>query len=140
MSTQGVIALISKIKEKTNRLILEEMSQNGIEGIVTSHGDIIYALLKKPKMTMAEIADKIGKDKSTVTSLINKLVKLKYVSKERDTEDARVIYVTLTQEGKKLFPRFVAISKKVLDIFYTEVSEDEQKELVRILNKIYSNL
>ncbi len=88
---------------------------------------------------MAEIADKIGRDKSTITALVDKLVKLEYVAKEKDTKDTRVVYVTLTSKGEALKPVFEAISAKVLGVFYLHVSETEKKELTRILNKIYMN-
>ncbi|MDP4088700.1 MAG: MarR family transcriptional regulator [Bacillota bacterium] len=140
METRDAISLISKIREKINRLIEAEMSKNGLDGIVTSHGDIIYALFKKPRMTMAEIADKIGRDKSTVTALIDKLVKLGYVVKERDTQDTRVVYVALSGRGHELEPVFEAISAKVLGSFYLGISEKEKEELTKILSKIYSNL
>ena len=139
MNSKDVISLISKIREKSNRFIVSEMSKHGIDGIVTSHGDIIYALIKKPRLTMAEIADKIGRDKSTVTALVDKLVRLGHVTKERDTEDTRVVYVALTQKGNELKPIFEAISAAVLDILYLDISEKEKEDLIRILNKINKN-
>lgn len=139
MRTRDAISYISKIREKVNRMIEAEMSRSGLEGIVTSHGDIIYALFNQHRMTMAEIAGKIGRDKSTVTALVDKLVKLGYVSKERDTQDTRVVYVALTDEGHKLQPTFEAVSAKVLNVFYSGVSEEEKSELARILDKIYRN-
>ena len=75
MKTRDAISLISKIKEKVNRFILAEMAEQGIQDLATSHGDIIYALYNNHRMTMAEIAKKIGKDKSTVTALVDKLVR-----------------------------------------------------------------
>jgi DNA-binding MarR family transcriptional regulator len=90
-------------------------------------------------MTMAEIASKIDRDKSTVTALVDKLVKLGYVVKERDTQDTRVIYVTLTDKGQELKPTFEAISDKVLRTFYSGVSEVEMTELANILDKIDRN-
>jgi len=140
MKTRDAISLISKIREKVNKLIISEMVQNGVEGIVTSHGDIIYALYTNKKMTMAEIAEKIGKDKSTVTALIDKLVKLEYVAKERNEQDTRVTYVTLTAKGKELEPIFESISAKILNVFYQGISEKEKEELTQILNRIYTNL
>jgi DNA-binding MarR family transcriptional regulator len=115
------------------------MSGNGLEGIVTSHGDIIYALFNHERMTMAEIAAKIGRDKSTVTALVDKLVKLGYVGKERDSRDTRVVYVALSDKGRELRPVFEAISAKVLGTFYSGVSEEEKTELARVLDKIYHN-
>lgn len=139
MNTKDVISLISKIREKVNRFIVSEMLKHGIDGIVTSHGDIIYALLKAHRLTMAEIAEKIGKDKSTVTALVDKLVRLGYVTKERDTEDTRVVFVALTQKGNELKPMFEEISNDILDVLYLGISENEKEELIRILNKIYNN-
>jgi DNA-binding MarR family transcriptional regulator len=98
-----------------------------------------HALYKKPRLTMAEIAAKIGRDKSTVTALVDKLVRLGYVTKEKDTEDSRVVYVTLTHKGDELKPVFDAISKEVLDVLYLGISEKEKEDLIRILNKILYN-
>jgi DNA-binding MarR family transcriptional regulator len=139
MKTRDVISMISRIRQKINGVIISEISKQGIEGIVVSHGDILYALFKKKKMTMAEIAGKIGKDKSTVTALVNKLVLCGYVSKERDTEDARVTYVELTAKGRELEPVFEEISQKVLKVFYTDISGEEKEELFRLLSKIEKN-
>ena len=140
MKKKDIISLISKIREKVNKFIISEMSKHGIEGIATSHGDIIYSLYNNSKLTMAEIAEKIGKDKSTVTALVDKLVKLGYVTKERDTEDTRVIFVTLTKKGYELKPIFDAISREVMELFYEDILESEKEELTRILLKIYNNL
>lgn len=139
MKTRDAISLISKIRQKVNGLIVSELSKNGIEGIVVSHGDILYALFKKQKLTMAEIATKIGKDKSTVTALVGKLIRLNYVAKERDAVDTRVVYVTLTPQGNELEPIFEAISQKVLEVFYCNIVEDEKEDLLRILSKIENN-
>lgn len=139
MNTRDVISLISKIRQKVNVFIVSEISKNGIDGIVVSHGDIIYALFKKQKLTMAEIAEKIAKDKSTVTALVDKLVRLGYVTKERDAEDTRVVYVTLTPQGHELEPIFEAVSHKVLEVFYLNISEEEKEDLIKILSKIENN-
>ncbi len=139
MKTRDALSLISKIREAANGVIVSKMAKAGINDLVTSHGDILYALFKRPQMTMAEIADKIGKDKSTVTALVNKLVTLEYVQKNRDTEDNRVIYVSLTDKGLTLEPIFEDISKELMEVFYQGVSEEEKQQLIQVLMKIYSN-
>ncbi|MFC9712546.1 MarR family winged helix-turn-helix transcriptional regulator [Paenibacillus sp. NPDC056933] len=139
MKTRDAISLISKIKEKVNRFIIAEMAQQGIQDLATSHGDIIYALYNNSRMTMAEIAKKIGKDKSTVTALVDKLVRNGYVVKERDAIDSRVVHVALTAKGEELKPVFEDISQRMLNSFYADVTEAEKKELLRILMKIHGN-
>lgn len=139
MNTRDVISLISKIRQKVNGFIVSELSGNGVDGIVVSHGDILYALFQKKRLTMAEIAGRIGKDKSTVTALVDKLVKLRLVTKERDSADTRVVYVALTTKGQELEPVFEAISKNLLEVFYSGITEEEKKTLLQILSKIDQN-
>lgn len=139
MEHRDAVSLISKIRERVNRFIGVELAKHGMDGLATSHGDIIYALFGRPRLTMAEIAKKIGKDKSTVTVLVDKLVRLGYVTKERHMDDSRVVHVSLTQKGQELKPVFESISKDMLDVFYLGITDQEKEILLRILMKIYHN-
>ncbi len=139
METTDIISLISKVRERANKFIIREMNRHGIEGLVPSHGDIIYSLLKSETLSMKELADRIGKDKSTVTALVDKLIRLGYAERTRDTNDSRVLFVILTDKGKSLRPMFDSISADLFTIVYNGVSPAEQEELLRILQKIYYN-
>ena len=46
----AILSLISKIHEKGNRFIIEELKNNGAEGLVPSHGDILVCLYKSGKI------------------------------------------------------------------------------------------
>jgi len=139
MEAKDIISLISKIKESANGFITSEMDKWGLKGLVTSHGDILDALLKGEKLTMKELADKIGRDKSTITALVDKLIKQGYVEKTRDIEDNRVVFVTLTEKGKELKPMFEKISQELLSRVYTGISQNEREELIKTLKKIKNN-
>jgi DNA-binding MarR family transcriptional regulator len=139
MEAKDIISLISKVRESANSFIENEMSNWGVEGLATSHGDILFSLLKNEKQTMKELAEKIDKDKSTVTALVDKLIKQGYALKTRDTEDNRVVFVTLTEKGKELKPMFDAISQKLFSTVYKDISESEKEELLKILTKIKNN-
>ena len=139
MEMKNVISLISKIRESANKFIINEMDNWGIKGLVPSHGDILVALLKSEKLTMKDLAEKIDKDKSTVTVLVDKLIKQGYVEKTRDIEDNRVVFVTLTEKGKDLRPMFDAISQDLLSIVYKDISQNEKDDFIKILKKIKSN-
>lgn len=140
MKTTDALSLLSKIRQKANRRILTGLAQYNIEGLATSHGDILFALFHRERMTMAEIAGKIRRDKSTVTALVNKLIQLGYIKRERDPVDTRVYYVSLTDTGKALQPAFEAISREVMETFYQNISEEEKEILLKILMKIEGNL
>ena len=83
MNTNNIISLIATIREKSNKFIMREMNNRNIKGLVTSHGDILMALFKNEVLTMKDISEKIERDKSTVTTLVDKLVSIGYVTKQK---------------------------------------------------------
>jgi Transcriptional regulators len=140
MRKGNAIALISRIREKANRLIVSELEANGIVGIVPSHGDIVQILFEGEKFTMKDIAEKIHRTKPTVTVLIDKLVDCGYVVKEKNSTDKRETYIRLTENGLKLRPFFEAISKKLNDIVYSGLDNSEAEKFEMILLKINNRL
>ncbi len=139
MRSEDIISLVSRIREFANTFITDEMNKYGVEGLAVSHGDIIFSLLNNEKLTMKEIAEKIEKDKSTVTALVNKLIKQGYVEKTKDTLDNRVVFVTLTEKGKSLEFMFNKISEELISKVYEGISENEKEELLKTLIKIKNN-
>jgi MarR family transcriptional regulator, organic hydroperoxide resistance regulator len=109
-------------------------------GLSPSHGDILVFLFGKGSSTMSEIAQKIDRDKSTVTALIKKLINHGYVETTVDTRDSRVTVVSLTEKGRQLKPDFEAISQIVLDRAYGDCSPKEKEVIVRGLERLLRNM
>lgn len=139
MNTNDIISLIAVIREKSNKFIIAEMNNRDMKGLVTSHGDILSALFKYEVLTMKDISEKIQRDKSTVTTLVDKLVSFGYVTKEKDLKDGRTILVSLTDKGKEIKTDFEEISKELLSVVYNGIEEEEREQLVRTLRKIKDN-
>ncbi|WP_243662796.1 MarR family winged helix-turn-helix transcriptional regulator [Hydrogenispora ethanolica] len=139
MNTSAIISLISNIREKANRFIIQEMAEHDIKGLVPSHGDILYALFQRDALTMTDLAKTIDRDKSTVTALVDKLIGLGYVLKIKETADNRVSFVKLTDRGRALKPALDAISGKLLDQAYRDISAAERQCLIELLSKIQRN-
>ena len=133
---RNLLSLISKIHEKGNRFIIEELKKNGAEGLVPSHGDILACLYEQEKMTMKDIADKIHRTRPTVTVLVDKLEKLGYLKREISKEDNRYTYIVLTKKGQDFKPVFEKISKDLNNMLYKNLSEEESDILENLLQKI----
>ncbi len=136
MNEREIISLISKVRENANSFIIAQMEAWGIKGLVTSHGDILCELFENGKLSMKDLTEKIGRDKSTVTVLVDKLLKHGYVDKARDDEDNRIVFVTLTKKGDELRPMFETISKELIATAYKEISQEEKERLIETLKKI----
>lgn len=140
MKTDKTIYLIGRIREKANELILKELAKIGFKDIAPSHGDILATLFAHKELTMTEIANNIHRDRSTVTTLANKLTKLGYISSRKDPQDNRSTIIFLTQKGKELEPGFKQISQSLYEIEYKGVSEEEKEVFQKVLEKICDNL
>jgi len=140
MKQKNVVALVSRITEKAHRLIVRELEARGIHGIVPSHGGILVHLFTGEKYTMKDLAEKIHRTKPTVTVLVDKLVALGYVTKEKSTEDSRVTFIGLTAKGVELKPSFIEISERVNAIVYKNLSDEEAENLEVTLGRISKNL
>lgn len=132
----AILSLISEIHEKGNRFIIEELKNNGVEGLVPSHGDILVCLYKNNKMTMKDIANCIHRTKPTVTVLVDKLEKLGYLKRAASDKDSRSTYVILTQKGEDFKATFDQISNNLNKMLNKNLSENEVKLLEELLKKM----
>lgn len=139
MKTDHVIALIARVRDRSYAFIINELYKRKITGLVPSHGAILDILFQKEKATMKELAEKIGRDKSTVTTLVNKLIAAGYVLKEKDLYDNRITHLCLTSKGKSLQPDFDEISDKLIATAFSGFTQKEKEETVKGMEKMLSN-
>jgi DNA-binding MarR family transcriptional regulator len=62
----------------------------------------LYALADSGTMTVADLADALGRSQSAASRLVNGLVERQLIERTRDTEDHRVRTLTLTGRGQAL--------------------------------------
>lgn len=139
MKADNSITLMGRIKEKTNEFLMQELAKQGITDIVTSHALIIYNLFKHKELTRGEIAQKIDRDKSTVTGLLAKLQNREYITSRKDPDDSRYSYISLTEKGKKLPPIFKNISSLLYQKEYSGISEEKREIFLKVLNDVLKN-
>lgn len=137
-STDFVLALISRIHTKSAEFTNSRLPQKN--GLVSSHGFILFQLAEKEKLTMKDIASIINRDKSTTTVLIKKLLDKGLVKQESSIDDKRIKYITLTAKGKKLNSLTSSISRELLDVCYQGFSQQEKETLLSLLCRLNGNI
>jgi DNA-binding MarR family transcriptional regulator len=140
MNIDKSIFLISRIREKVNNFLSKELENRGITGIVPSHVDILVALKINGELTMTEISTQIHRDRSTVTTLVNKLIKLGYVGTRKNESDSRSNLVFITKNGLDLQPEFSDITEKMFQKVYQNISNEEREIFNETLEKIFNNM
>jgi MarR family transcriptional regulator, organic hydroperoxide resistance regulator len=140
MQLRRSLSLISKIEKAAHSYIKAELNSHGVKGLVLSHGEILATLyFSKRPLTMKEISEQIRKTQPTVTVLIDKLIELDYVKKAKSPTDARISYITLTEQGEKFKKVFLTISENMNKKMHHGLSANDIDCLEKTLTKVLSN-
>lgn len=100
LQDKAAFLIICSAQELTNKLgkITSEF------GISMTQLQILHALdmLPQVKVTVNTIRELLVDDSPNVSRSINKLVEKKLVTKQRSTEDQRVVYVSISATGREV--------------------------------------
>lgn len=84
-----------------NRFFYKQMWQHANElGVTIVQLQILKILSDKPNISLQELTKKMRTGKSTVSSIVDRLVKADYVKREQSEEDRRAIVLSLTKLGE----------------------------------------
>lgn len=103
---------------------------------------IQFAALKfideREKPLMRLVAEHLLITPPTLTQLIDEMEKKKLVERISSENDRRAILVVLTKRGKVVLEKNLKAKIKKLSLIFQKLSNDEQKILVRLMEKMAS--
>lgn len=135
-----ILHFLSKTKKKMTKFIENQLIEEGIEGLVPAYGNILTVLYNNDgKLMMKDIANIVGKDKSTITALIKNLMALGYVQKIKSKKDKRITYIELTEKSYAIQSKFDRISKALSNRAYHGFTEEEKATFLELLKKMNNN-
>lgn len=86
--------------------------------------------------TMTETANLLGITVGTLTVAIDRLVKKKYVERQRDTKDRRIVRISLTRQGKLAYRMHSKFHRVLVKRIMDPLSEAEQTLLTQMVGRI----
>ena len=109
-------------------------------GLTIALWPTMMCLWEEEGVTQSEISAKSKVENSTTTRTIDKLEKLGLVERRTDPNSRRSFRIYLTEQGlalkETLLPIPMAINKKLL----SSLEETEQKEMLRLLQKMVATV
>ena len=93
----------------------------------------IAAFRNKNSLSMKELANNIGVNLSTMSMMIDSLIKDGIAERDRDESDRRKVIVCLTSQGKKLKAKFLAQRRKTAQTIFSSLNDQDKQELLRCL-------
>ncbi|WP_430883555.1 MarR family winged helix-turn-helix transcriptional regulator [Fusibacter sp. JL216-2] len=96
------LCCVDEVGDSVKRIVrnfqLFERDQVKTLGFTMSQCYTLIEMLENEAMTMHELSEKMNLNSSTMTRVVDKLVRDKYVERTRSPEDRRIVLVSLTQE------------------------------------------
>ena len=132
--------LVSILSRNIKRTLNEEVSKYGITYDQTIFLKYIFDNSSKGKVYAKDLENEFDKRKSTVAEIIQLLEQKGLIKRESLCNDNRYKELVLTKEAEELL---IKINETILNMDYNllkDVSEDEYKMFIEIINKILKNI
>lgn len=127
-----LVKLFKDILEIEERCLITEE----FKGISVNDMHIIEAIgLDEPK-SMSTIAKLMSVTTGTLTKSMDGLYDKEYVNRERGKKDKRVVFVSLTEKGRRAYRHHEAFHKNMISSVTSGLSEQESAILVYALAKL----
>jgi len=131
--------LITKIHQITNRIFNQMLKEYGIKELNPGQGRILFALWQSDNISIRELSLKTQLTKSTLTTMLDRLEKAGFLERKKG-KDRRIINVKLSEKSKNLQKKYLEVSKKMTEVFYGTLTEEEIDEFEDYLRRVLDNL
>lgn len=111
---------------------LEEKTDNAFE--------TLCLLAQEDKVTAGRISEYLDIKPSSITQIINKLEEAGTAERVKSSEDARVVFVRITDKGREALADRSSISTQLKDELCKGFSEEELEQLHLYLSRINENV
>ena len=92
--------------------------------------------VKDRRRTISELAEVLNITLPSVTVAINKLMKKGYVEKVRGEEDGRIVYVSLTRQGRRIDSAHRYFHESMVRSIIRDMTESEMQALYKGVMKL----
>lgn len=100
---------------------------------------VLRTLEDDKTLRVSDVAKRLNATNSYITLTSDKLVQKGYIIRERNDQDRRTVYLTLTEEGYKLVKEMDEIVYAYFNKTFGDISNEEMMQVISILQKIKPN-
>ncbi len=132
--------LISQVHQLAGRVFAKKLREHGLLEINPAQGRILFALWKGDGIPIKELATRTKLQKSTLTSMLDRLETGGLIIRNPSQKDRRVILIHLAREHEIIRDLFYELSTEMITLFYQGFSPEESADFELKLKRIIRNL
>ncbi|SDC17627.1 MarR family transcriptional regulator, 2-MHQ and catechol-resistance regulon repressor [Pelagirhabdus alkalitolerans] len=125
------------VLSKAYRSVSDQVAQDIREkGLNTTDFGVLELLYHSGEQPLQKIGDKILLASGSITYVIDKLEKKGYISRRQCSEDRRITYASITEEGQALLNDLFPDHWKQIEQITAGLTDNEKSEAIQLLKKL----
>ena len=130
---------VTEMRSRTRQFIQARIKSNKLN-ITYEMLEVLICLWEKDGINQQEIADKIIKEKASMTYLIDNLVKRGLVKRTEDENDRRNNLIQLTEDGKGLQDKLLPWAMDMYSSAAAGLTAESIKEATQLIQTLTQNI
>lgn len=97
-------------------------------------------ICENPGINQIDLSNLLKVDKTTTTKVIQKLIKVGYISKKRDDIDKRMWRLSPKEKGLEIYEVVIQDENKSIGICFNDFTKEEEKLVYQLVEKMRENI
>jgi DNA-binding MarR family transcriptional regulator len=133
---EHLLAVFEHLLRMKNECSCTIFSECGLADMTVKQIAYLKVINEQGDVTFSRLAEITRNSKPTITEMVNRFVRMECVYREPCPEDGRILYIRLTDKGKKIAQAEHDALRRVVERMIDSLDEHEQELLLEILRKV----
>ncbi len=120
------------------RRLHQELADSMGNGVTANQFMVMKMINDHGQMTVSDVAEGLSVSLSAVTSQVDRLHRVGVVERRRSEDDRRVVWLELTDEGRKIVATCQAGRLRVIQRYLGQLDDKELQFMIEVYEKIIS--
>ena len=133
---QHLFEALENLLQVRNECSSRILSECGLSDMTVRQIAYLKTIDEQGEITFSRLAEVTRNSKPTITEMINRFVRMECVYREQCPDDGRILYIRLTDKGKKIAQAEHFALRKMIELMVNSLDEHEMDLLIGILQKV----
>lgn len=130
-----MVELMHGLKKKIDARVPTPLHQFK-EDLTLPQMSVLGNIMQRGPISMRSLAQENMVAMSTMTEMVNRLVKLGFVKREKDESDRRIVNISMTPKGFKIFEEKFKMARASFVTLLSTMGSKKQQELISAFQTI----
>jgi DNA-binding MarR family transcriptional regulator len=133
---EHLLNVLERLLMMKNECSCSIFSECGLSDMTVKQIAYLKVIDEQGDVTFSRLAEITKNSKPTITEMVNRFVRMECVYREPSRDDGRILYIRLTDRGKKIAEAEENALRRVIERMVNSLDEDELDLLIGILEKV----